>query len=148
LKVRVWSVKDIERARQLKRRRRATYGTLRTLVKEYSRPAVAKAQAHAPVISDEELMSPGKLALKRMLTDPGGREPRFVCMHMDEPLLTPKELAERLNVRESWIYEQTRSRAGAGNTSPLPHRKLMGRYLRFAWSEVYEWLNQLPMRDR
>jgi len=43
-----------------------------------------------------------------------------------EDILTPEELAARLKVRKSWVYEQTRSR----NQNPLP-RLNMGRYLRF-----------------
>ena len=54
-----------------------------------------------------------------------------------EDILTPEELAARLKVRKSWVYEQTRSR----NRNPLP-RLNMGRYLRFDWSKVVEWLTQ------
>ena len=53
--------------------------------------------------------------------------------------LTPEELSARLKVPTSWIYEQTRHRAKVRNRDPLPHRK-MGRYLRFVWTEVVEWL--------
>jgi len=45
-------------------------------------------------------------------------------------LLTPEELAERLKVPESWVYEQSRM-----NKIPT-HR--MGRYIRFDLSEVIE----------
>ena len=54
-----------------------------------------------------------------------------------EDILTPEELAVRLKVRKSWVYEQTRSR----NRNPLP-RLNMGRYLRFDWTRVVEWLTQ------
>jgi Helix-turn-helix domain len=67
-------------------------------------------------------------------------------LQLTEEILTPQELAERLKVGVSWIYEQTRSRAGARNeaysTTPLPYRK-MGKYLRFACSEVAESLEEL-----
>ncbi len=56
-------------------------------------------------------------------------------------LLTPEELATRLKVGVSWVYEQTRRRGRVRNAAPLPHRK-MGRYLRFSWLEVIEWLNR------
>jgi len=56
-------------------------------------------------------------------------------------LLTPGELAARLKVATSWVYEQTRRRGRVRNADPLPHRK-MGRYLRFAWPEVMEWLDR------
>ena len=54
-----------------------------------------------------------------------------------EDILTPEELAARLKVRKSWVYEQTRSR----NQNPLP-RLNMGRYLRFDWAKVVDWLTQ------
>jgi hypothetical protein len=54
-----------------------------------------------------------------------------------EDILTPEELASRLKVRKSWVYEQTRCR----NPNPLP-RLNMGRYLRFDWVKVVEWLTE------
>lgn len=59
---------------------------------------------------------------------------------MDE-ILTPSQIAVRLQVKPSWVYEQTRERAGVRNTDPLPHIKL-GRYLRFDWSDVVAWLER------
>lgn len=53
-------------------------------------------------------------------------------------LLTPEELAERLKVSPGWLYEQTRSR-GRKVDKPLPYVRC-GRYLRFIWSDVAEWL--------
>ena len=52
-----------------------------------------------------------------------------------EDILTPDELAARLKVRRTWVYEQTRAR----NRNPLP-RLRTGRYLRFDWKKVVEWL--------
>lgn len=60
-----------------------------------------------------------------------------------EDILTPAELAGKLKVSTSWVFEQTRSRAKVRNKNkrPLPvHR--MGKYLRFCWPEVAEWLVQ------
>lgn len=57
-----------------------------------------------------------------------------------EDILTPEELAARLKVRKSWVYEHTRSRTGR---EPLP-RLNTGRYLRFDWARIVEWLNQAP----
>jgi len=54
-----------------------------------------------------------------------------------EDILTPEELAARLKVRKTWVYEQTRSR----NPNPLP-RLNTGRYLRFDWAKVVEWLTK------
>jgi hypothetical protein len=56
-------------------------------------------------------------------------------------LLTPEQLAERLQVKPSWIYEQTRTRSGVRNPDPLPHIK-MGLYLRFDWPDVVAWLDR------
>jgi hypothetical protein len=56
-------------------------------------------------------------------------------------LLTPEELAARLKVSKSWVFEQTRERSKVRNKSPLPCIRL-GKYLRFSWVEVSEWLTQ------
>jgi len=61
-----------------------------------------------------------------------------------EDILTPEELAARLKVRKSWVYEQTRSR---NHRKPLP-RLNMGRYLRFDWTKVVEWLTEGDGDDR
>jgi hypothetical protein len=55
-------------------------------------------------------------------------------------LLTPAELAERLKVPKSWVFEQTRQRATVRNANPLPCIRL-GKYLRFSWPKVCEWMN-------
>jgi hypothetical protein len=56
-------------------------------------------------------------------------------------LLTPEELAVRLKVSKSWVFEQTRERAKVRNTNKtvLPFHR-MGKYLRFYWPEVSAWL--------
>jgi predicted DNA-binding transcriptional regulator AlpA len=56
-------------------------------------------------------------------------------------ILTPAQLAERLHVKPTWIYEQTRKRADIRNADSFPHIK-MGRYLRFDWSDVLAWLER------
>jgi len=56
-------------------------------------------------------------------------------------ILTPKQLAERLQVKPSWVYEQTRNRSGVRNSDPLPYIK-MGLYLRFDWRDVLAWLER------
>lgn len=50
-------------------------------------------------------------------------------------ILTVEELAARLKVKRTWVYEKMRQR---GNNS-LPVFK-MGRYLRFSWKHVSAWL--------
>lgn len=54
-------------------------------------------------------------------------------------LLTPEQLAARLQVSKSWIFEQTRERAKVRNKNPLPVIR-MGKYLRFSWSAISQWL--------
>src|SRR5580704_7954946 len=52
-----------------------------------------------------------------------------------EDILTPEELAVRLKVPESWVYEKTRARC----RNPMPCLRL-GRYIRFDWNAVISWL--------
>jgi hypothetical protein len=56
-------------------------------------------------------------------------------------LLTPQELAVRLKVKTSWIFEQTRRRSKVRNKTPLPCIRL-GKYIRFDWRAVAAWLAQ------
>jgi len=56
-------------------------------------------------------------------------------------ILTPQQVAERLQLPESWVYEQTRNRASVRCPDPLPCMKV-GRYLRFKWSDVLAWLER------
>jgi hypothetical protein len=56
-------------------------------------------------------------------------------------LLTPEELADRLKVPKSWVFEQTRERAKVRNKSPLPCIRL-GKYLRFSWVAVCAWMSE------
>ena len=53
-------------------------------------------------------------------------------------ILTPQELAQRLKVPVSWIYEKSRER-GQFADQPLPVLRC-GKYLRFSWPDVLEWL--------
>jgi excisionase family DNA binding protein len=55
----------------------------------------------------------------------------------DEELFTVEELAAKLKVPKSWIYERVRARKGL----KLPHIK-MGHYLRFERSAVDEFLKR------
>lgn len=56
-------------------------------------------------------------------------------------LLTPAELAARLNVPVSWIREKTRERARIRDKDPLPCCRL-GKYTRFSWPEIVAWLER------
>jgi predicted DNA-binding transcriptional regulator AlpA len=58
-----------------------------------------------------------------------------------EDILTPAQLAERLQVSKSWVFEQTRVRAKVRNEHPLPVIRL-GKFLRFNWCAVCEWMAQ------
>ena len=53
-------------------------------------------------------------------------------------ILTPNQLAERLQVGVNWVYEKSRSR-GKHSGEPLPVLRC-GRYLRFYWPDVCAWL--------
>lgn len=50
-------------------------------------------------------------------------------------ILTVEELAARMKVGKSWIYEKTRSRSG----DPLPVLRI-GKYIRFYWPDVSDWI--------
>jgi excisionase family DNA binding protein len=62
-----------------------------------------------------------------------------------DELLTIDELADRLKVKKSFVYEHTRRRAAVRNVRPLPHIR-MGKYLRFNWTEVLNWLTELEQK--
>jgi hypothetical protein len=53
-------------------------------------------------------------------------------------ILTPEELADRLKVGLNWVYEKCRKRGKHGGV-PLPCLRV-GRYLRFSWPDVCDWL--------
>jgi excisionase family DNA binding protein len=55
-----------------------------------------------------------------------------------EELLTVSDIASTLKVPVSWVYERTR-RSGE---QQIPHFKL-GKYLRFRWSAVRDWLERM-----
>jgi len=57
--------------------------------------------------------------------------------------LTLDELALRLRVKKSWIYSRTRE--SGPNSIP---RIRIGKYLRFSWPEVCEWLTRQQNEDK
>lgn len=63
-----------------------------------------------------------------------------------EDILTPDQLAERLQVGVNWVYEKSRTRGKHGG-KPLPVLRC-GRYLRFYWPDVCEWLRDGAERAR
>src|SRR6266478_1374342 len=56
-------------------------------------------------------------------------------------ILTPAQLAERLHVKPTYVYEQTRKRTDLRNADSFSYIK-MGRFLRFDWNDVLEWLER------
>ena len=56
---------------------------------------------------------------------------------MDDTLLTIDDLADKLKVPKSWIYARTKQ-SGPGT---IPRIKI-GKYLRFDWGDVWEWIQQ------
>jgi hypothetical protein len=52
-------------------------------------------------------------------------------------VLTHEDVAQRLKVPASWIYEKTRKRC----RNPIPSIP-MGRYIRFDWDAVVKWLEE------
>jgi hypothetical protein len=58
-------------------------------------------------------------------------------------ILTPAELAQRLKVRPTWVYEHIRNR----DENPLPVIRV-GKYLRFSWVNVCAWLQSRQASGR
>jgi hypothetical protein len=56
-------------------------------------------------------------------------------------LLTPVELAAKLNVPQTWVREKTRKRAEERDKDPLPVVRL-GKYVRFSWPAIEAWLTR------
>jgi len=75
------------------------------------------------------------------MTNPAEAQPASTAPVQPMEILTPEQLAERLQVKRSWVYEQTRYRADIRNCDPLPFIKL-GLYLRFDWKDVLAWLER------
>lgn len=55
-------------------------------------------------------------------------------------LISLKELADKLGVKESWIYQRTRT-----NEIPLIR---CGKYLKFSEEEVLDWLKHMQSGDK
>jgi len=57
-------------------------------------------------------------------------------------ILTPEEVAKRLKVKVSWVYEKRRPRT----KNPIPCLPL-GRYIRFDWNAVLRWLDSIAIGE-
>ncbi len=62
---------------------------------------------------------------------------RAISIQDFEPILTIGQVAERLQLKPSTVYELTRRR----KRHPLPTLRV-GKFLRFRWSEIERWLNE------
>lgn len=60
-------------------------------------------------------------------------------------ILTPEELSARLKMSVDWIYNK--SRKSGSHKNPLPVLRC-GRYLRFSWPDVCEWLSVSQNRSQ
>jgi len=54
---------------------------------------------------------------------------------MNQSLISINEMAEKLSVPVSWLYQRTR-------TNEIPHYKV-GKYVRFEENEVWDWLKKI-----
>ncbi len=63
-----------------------------------------------------------------------------------EDILTPDQLAQRLQVKRSWVYEKCRRR-GRYSEAPIPCLRI-GRYLRFYWPDICEWMRNGSNEDQ
>jgi predicted DNA-binding transcriptional regulator AlpA len=63
-----------------------------------------------------------------------------------EDILTPDQLAQRLQVKRSWVYEKCRRR-GKYAELPLPVLRI-GRYLRFYWPDICDWMRTASENPR
>jgi predicted DNA-binding transcriptional regulator AlpA len=58
-------------------------------------------------------------------------------------ILTVEQVAARLQIPKSSVYEKTRFRGAQASVPMLPHRRV-GKYLRFVAAEVDAWFLALP----
>lgn len=71
------------------------------------------------------------------LKDQKGIVPPAISIQGFEPILIIAQVAERLQIEPSTVYELTRRR----NRHRLPALRV-GKFLRFRWSEIEHWLNE------
>ena len=81
----------------------------------------------------KKILSPNGLARKgkKAIVQP------VVAIQSSEAILTIQQVAERLQLKPSTVYELTRRR----NSGPLPVLRA-GKFLRFRWSEIEAYLNE------
>jgi excisionase family DNA binding protein len=86
-------------------------------------------------ISDRDLMSRRRLRAAEILESAVNFAP-------SDELLDVAQVAQRLGLPKSTIYELTRNRAHVRHDHPLPSFKV-GRRLKFNWTAVIGWLTEL-----
>jgi predicted DNA-binding transcriptional regulator AlpA len=67
-----------------------------------------------------------------------GLAPHDAVPMKPDDILTPTQLAERLQVKPTWVYEMCRRGAGY-RQKPMPCMRI-GKYLRFYWPDICEWM--------
>ena len=86
-------------------------------------------------VTDRDLMSPRRRAIFDLLQSARNFAPT-------DELLDINQVAARLGVPKSTVYELTRHRAHVRHDNPLPAFKV-GRRLKFNWTKVMAWLTAL-----
>ena len=122
----LWSPRDIERLKKHVAKNRQQWGSLRDVLFNWQPPTLPTYEF-------------------------GGTLPVNEFQPSDE-ILSIDELAARLKVRKSTIYELSRQRgriraSRLPGREPLPSRRV-GKYLRFSWQEVIGWLNRQAERGK
>lgn len=116
-------------------------------------PQISEALTHARAFSRRRAKPRGKIPLDPLIANSPsivkaitGMMEQTGCSRVEaedavmraqnfHELLTHEEIAERLKVPASWVYEKTRKRC----RNPIPSIP-MGRYIRFDWDAVVKWL--------
>ena len=116
---------------------------------------ISELLTHAHAFNDRRAKPKGKISLDPLIANSpsivkaiSGMMEKTGCSRADaedaimraqnfHELLTHEEIAARLKVPASWVYEKTRKRC----QNPIPSIP-MGRYIRFDWDAVVKWLEQ------
>ena len=125
----LWSPRDIQRLKKHVAKSREHWGSLRDVLHNW---AGMQGQIRMGITAP------------KVFTDVGAG-PQAMFQPTDE-LLTPQQLADRLQVKLSTVYELSRRR-GRLRASRLPGREPMpchkiGKFLRFSWQEIVSWMNR------
>ena len=138
---------NAERQKAFREESRVTENPLAALLKQKTYRCKKHISRTTPLPG---LFRPGKRAFANGSTPLTMATPSKVATVQPSPtprfdasdILTPAQLAERLQVSPSWIFEQTRKQ-GQGSATENPHPCIrLGKYLRFSWVAVCEWMAQ------